>query len=185
MCMAKTDWERCVEFHGHACPGLAIGYKASLAAIKKLGIGFSRDEEIVCVTENDACGVDAVQLLTGCTLGKGNLIYRNTGKKAFSFFNRKTGDSVRVVAKAVFNKNIDREAMQKFILEAPVEELFDFKTPSFKIPDNARIFTTVICESCGEGASENKIRLLEGRKVCHDCFEDYSRGWCDCLRRIG
>lgn len=184
MCIAKTDWERCVEFHGHSCPGLAIGYRVSLAVMEKLNIGFSKDEEIVCVTENDACGVDAIQLMTGCTLGKGNLLYRDTGKKAFSFFNRKTGESIRIVAKPIFNRNIDREAIQKFILEAPIEELFEFKTPSFKIPDSARIFTTVICESCGEGASENKIRLLEGKKVCSDCFQDYSRGWCDCLRRI-
>lgn len=177
--MAKTDWERCVDFHGHSCPGLAIGYKASLAALKKLNVDFSKDEEIVCVTENDACGVDAIQLMTGCTLGKGNLLYKDTGKNAFSFFNRKTGESIRIVAKPI-NKNIDREAMQKFILEAPIEELFEFKTPSFKIPDSARIFTTVICESCGEGASENKIRLFEGKKVCLDCFKGYSRGWCDC-----
>ena len=26
--MTKTDWEKAVEFHGHACPGLAIGFKA-------------------------------------------------------------------------------------------------------------------------------------------------------------
>ena len=71
----KTAWDRCVEFHGHACPGLAIGYRASEAAVQKLNITFSKDEELVCVTENNACGVDAVQLLTGCSIGKGNLIY--------------------------------------------------------------------------------------------------------------
>lgn len=180
MCMAKTDWERCVEFHGHACPGLAIGYKASLVAIKKLNIAFSKDEEIVCVTENDACGVDAVQLLTGCTLGKGNLLYRDTGKMAFSFFNRKSGEKVRLVFKGVFNKNIDRDAIQEFILRAPIEELFDIKTPSFDLPEMARLFTTVICECCGESASENKIRLHEGRKICPDCLQGYSRGWCKC-----
>jgi len=69
MCKEKTRWEKAVEFHGHECPGLAIGYKACEAAIKKLGIRFSGDEDIVCVTENDACGVDAVQLITGCTFG--------------------------------------------------------------------------------------------------------------------
>ena len=30
--MNKELWKRCVEFHGHECPGLAIGYKASEAA---------------------------------------------------------------------------------------------------------------------------------------------------------
>ena len=86
--MDKQLWEKCVEFHGHQCPGLAIGFRASEIAACELGEKMSalRDEEIVCVTENDACGVDAVQVITGCTIGKGNLIYRPTGKMAFTFF---------------------------------------------------------------------------------------------------
>ncbi|HBC95098.1 MAG TPA: formylmethanofuran dehydrogenase, partial [Pelotomaculum sp.] len=27
----KNDWEKSVEFHGHSCPGLAIGYRVSKA----------------------------------------------------------------------------------------------------------------------------------------------------------
>ena len=34
----RTLWERCVEFHGHACGGLAVGYQASLYAMELLGI---------------------------------------------------------------------------------------------------------------------------------------------------
>uniref|UniRef100_UPI0040560DE8 FmdE family protein n=1 Tax=Candidatus Electronema sp. TaxID=2698783 RepID=UPI0040560DE8 len=78
----SSDWEQCIAFHGHECPGLAMGYRAAKAAQSKLGVKFSPDEEVVCVTENDACGLDAVQYLTGCTLGKGNLIYRDRGKQA-------------------------------------------------------------------------------------------------------
>lgn len=80
-----ANWEKVVEFHGHECPGLAIGVRAVEAAKAKMGISFSKDEEIVCVTENDACGVDAVQVLAGCSFGKGNLVYRGTGKQAFTF----------------------------------------------------------------------------------------------------
>ena len=47
-----------------ACPGLAIGVRASAIAMDKLNTGLSEDEELVCVTENDACGVDGVQVLT-------------------------------------------------------------------------------------------------------------------------
>ena len=88
MCEVKTAWQRCVDFHGHSCPGLAIGYRAVEAVIQLFGYVRSADEEIVCVTENDACGVDAIQVLTGCSFGKGNLIYRDRGKQAFSFLNR-------------------------------------------------------------------------------------------------
>jgi formylmethanofuran dehydrogenase subunit E len=78
--MDQELWRKCVEFHGHECPGLAIGFKACEAAQEQLQLQFSQDEEVVCVTENDACGVDAVQVITGCSIGKGNLIYRGTGK---------------------------------------------------------------------------------------------------------
>lgn len=176
--MDRKLWEKCVTFHGHECPGLAIGYKASEAAMEKLKVSFSKDEEVVCVTENDACGVDAIQVITGCSIGKGNLLYRDTGKQAYTFFRRDTGQRVRMVLKAEWSrKEMDRREKQELILNSPIEELFDFKEPSFELPERARIFSTVFCEKCGEGAPEHKIRLMEGKQVCLDCFEDYSRGW--------
>lgn len=172
----KTAWEKSVEFHGHECPGLAIGYKACEAAVEKMNIRFSADEEIVCVTENDACGVDAVQVVTGCTFGKGNLIYRDTGKMAFSFFNRANGESLRMILKTAAKK-MSRQEHQNYLLNAPVDEIFAFSKPVFRLPEKARLFATITCEVCGEGAPEHKIRLMDGQKVCLDCFKDYSRGW--------
>lgn len=178
MHMEKILWEKCIEFHGHSCPWLAIGYRASEAAINKLNISFSKDEEIVCVTENDACGVDAVQVIMGCSIGKGNLIYRGTGKNAFSFFNRNTGEKIRIVLKKNFyRENMTREELESYILRVPLSELFEFKEPFFEIPIKARLFTNIECEKCGEIAPEHKIRLYEGKKLCLDCFPDYSRGW--------
>jgi len=176
--MDKNLWDKCVAFHGHECPGLAIGFKACEAARDKLGIDFSKDEEIVCVTENDACGVDAIQVITGCTIGKGNLIYRGTGKHAFTFFRRDTGEKLRIVFKPdSVSKDMSREERKQAILKSPVEELFDFKNPGFDLPEKARIFNTLICSKCGEGASEHKMRIMEGEPVCLDCFDEYLRGW--------
>jgi len=176
--MNKELWEKCAAFHGHICPGLAIGFRATEIALEKLGGDFTRavDEELVCVTENDACGVDAVQVITGCTFGKGNLIYRPTGKMAFTFFQRETGKAVRVVLKASA-KEMSREERRIFILEAPAEEVFDVKEPNCTLPEKARGFATLVCEACGEPAPENKMRLQDGKKVCLDCFSDYTRGW--------
>ena len=84
-------WQKAAAFHGHVCPGLAIGFKACEAAMKVMGVKGSKDEELVCITENDACGVDAIQAVLGCSLGKGNLLYRNTGKSAYTFIRRDTG----------------------------------------------------------------------------------------------
>ena len=35
----------------------------------------------------------------------------------------------------------------------------------------------VVCEECGEAAPEHKIRLMDGKMVCLDCFKEYKRGW--------
>ena len=36
-----TNWETCVQFHGHACGGLTIGYKAACYAAELLELTFS------------------------------------------------------------------------------------------------------------------------------------------------
>lgn len=174
--MNKSLWEKAVAFHGHECPGLAIGVKACEAAAVKMNIGISEDEEIVCITENDACGVDAVQAIFSCTIGKGNLLYRGTGKQAFSFFNRKTGEKLRIYLKAS-NQGMERSQWQEHLLNAPIDEVFDFSEPAFKLPEAARIFNTVYCYKCGEGAPEHKMHLENGKTVCVDCFSQYNRGW--------
>lgn len=175
--MNQALWEKAVAFHGHECPGLAIGFKACQAAMEKLGLRPSEDEEIVCVTENDACGVDAIQAVLSCTLGKGNLLYRGTGKRAYSFFDRKGNQKLRMHFKAENRQGLGRSEWQAYVLNAPVDELFDFSEPQFDLPEEAQIFATIICESCGEGAAEHKIHLQGGKKLCLDCYQPYERGW--------
>ncbi len=176
MCRELTAWEKAVQFHGHECPGLAIGVRTVEAARAKMGISFSKDEEVVCVTENDACGVDAIQVLTGCSLGKGNLIYRGTGKQAFTFFSRKSGEALRIVLKP-FKGEVDKESRIEYLLRADLEDIFEFKQPRYPQPQMARVFTSHICEICQEACPEHKVRIQDGKKVCLDCFQDYGRGW--------
>lgn len=191
-----------VRFHGHICPGLIIGYRAAKLAAEKLDIHRDKDEELVAVVENDACGLDAIQWMLGCTIGKGNLIFRDQGKHAFSIFRRDTGKSVRLVYKGqagvntpeglalrkkVMSGKANQEENAQFeaqksqrmrqMLEAADEELFDCKTPAFTIPERARIFDSFACEACGEVTMEPRLRLVDGRKVCLACAEPYHRGW--------
>ncbi len=137
--MNKELWKKTVSFHGHECPGLAIGFKACEAVMEKMGLEFSKDEEVVCVTENDACGVDAIQVITGCTVGKGNLVFRGTGKMAFSFYNRLNGESLRMIVKT-FEGEMDRQQRQQYILSSSVDELFHFSKPALRVPEKARRF---------------------------------------------
>ena len=167
-------WKKCVEFHGHECGGLTIGYKAVLYAEKILKLTYSDDEQVVCVSENDACGVDAIQVLLGCSVGKGNLLFHMTGKQAFSFYNRNTGKSVRVVLKPK-PKNMTREESFTYYQKSAEEELFDVKETTIKLPEKARIFLSVPCDCCGEVTAEPYMHLENGKKLCRDCYQTYSR----------
>jgi len=92
----RQSFEECVEFHGHSCPGLALGYRATLAGLEALSSDRAEDEELVAIVENDSCAVDAVQCLGGCTYGKGNLFVRQYGKQVYTFALRESGRAVRV-----------------------------------------------------------------------------------------
>lgn len=171
-------WEKASAFHGHKCPGLAIGFKAVEGAIAELGLSDDDlpavDEEIVCVTENDACGVDAVQYLLGCTFGKSNLITRVRGKMAFSFFVRGTDRQVRLVLEAK-NEGRGRDEYQNYLLTTPYEQLFKVEKPSYGLPEPARLFPSQACAACGESTAEFGLRVQGGKLVCLDCYDAYER----------
>ncbi len=168
-------WEKAVNFHGHVCPGLTVGFKAVEWILNNCDEAFSPDEQIVLVTENDTCAVDAVQAILGCTFGKGNLVYVQNGKMAFNFYFRKSGKSVRLYFSAENTNNVDRENWQKYLYEADSNGLFDISVPKIKCPEKARLFQSVKCEKCGERVREDKIRLENGKKLCLECFNEYDR----------
>ena len=168
------NWEDCVAFHGHSCGGLTIGYKAALYAIELLELEFSDDEEVVCISENDACGVDAIQVMLGCSIGKGNLLFHMRGKQAFSFFNRKTGKSVRIVLKSR-SESMTREESFAYFQGCAPKDMFDVTDVKIRLPEKARLFDSYTCECCGEKTGSNWIRIAGGKKLCLDCYESYNR----------
>lgn len=170
----KLLWEKAVAFHGHECGGLTIGFRASLYAAKLLGLTFSKDERLVCIAENDACGVDAVQALLGCSVGKGNLLFHMTGKQAFSFYERTSGKSVRLVLRPA-PSGMTREESFCYYQAHTAEELFDVKEPKLAVPEHARLFESYVCDVCGETAGANWIRIRGGKTLCLDCAGEYDR----------
>ena len=167
-------WQDCVAFHGHECGGLTIGYKASLYAIRLLELEFSADEQVVCISENDACGVDGIQVMLGCSVGKGNLLFHMRGKQAFSFYNRKNGKSVRLVLKPRPEGMTKAESFAYYQSCQP-EEMFEVKETTLRLPEAARLFDSYVCDCCGESTGANWIRLAGDKKLCLDCYESYNR----------
>ncbi len=185
-----------ISFHGHWCPGLAIGIRAAEWAVKEFGR--ASDEEIVAVVETDMCGVDAIQFLTGCTFGKGNLIHLDFGKSAFSFYRRRDGKSARLVSRndvrEEFKPVMDRlhrkmqeqplneeearllketrEKVSEKIMTCPIEQLFDIRETTRPVPRQARIMTSIACNRCGESTMETRTRRFKGETLCMPCFDE-------------
>lgn len=179
----------CIAFYGHLCPGLIIGYQAVRAALPRLRKGRARDEELVCITMTDSCAIDAIQLLTGCTAGKGNLLFRDFGKMVFLFLRRGRGAKARGVRLAMRPKILrrppgtttpaDREAAAAALLAVPPEKLFTIRAVTdYSIPGRARIFPSQPCAACGELTMEPRLRVENGKMLCAECApEPYTRGW--------
>lgn len=184
------------DFHGHLCAGVTIGVRAAQIALREIG-PHSADEEVVAIVETDMCAVDAIQMLTGCTFGKGNLIHLDYGKNAYTFIRRSDGHAIRIISRPDGwpDDNPERqtlleriksgsasEAEQKrywelqeeralAVLHLPEAQLFDVRQVAAEVPKRARLNASINCEECGETTMETRIRRFDGRNLCIPCFE--------------
>ncbi|MCX6093390.1 MAG: FmdE family protein [Candidatus Bipolaricaulota bacterium] len=173
--MGTSTYEDAVRFHGHSCPGLAIGYRMTTAAFAMLGAARAGDEELVAIVENDACGVDAVQVVAGCSFGKGNLVFHDYGKQVYTFFSRKTGRGVRVIGhRRGMPEGLrdDREARIRWILGAPEAEVVSCREVTIDEPPTARLYRSALCVGCGEPVMETRLQTVGGRLLCIPCAEE-------------
>ena len=131
----------------------------------------SSDEELVCVTENDACSVDAIQVILGCSAGKGNLIFHLTGKQAYTVFNRKTRESIRIVLKSR-PEGLTREESFAYYQSKEPGEVFDVTPVKIALPESAKLYESFTCSCCGETAGANWIRFVDGKPLCLDCLAE-------------
>ena len=172
--MLNPRYEDLISFHGHSCPGLAIGYRMAKAGLEFLAESRSKDEEIVAIVENNACGVDALQCLTGCTFGKGNLIFNDYGKHVFTLYDRKTRKGVRVslnlqnVPEGIHD---DKPQFIEWLLSAPQNDVISLKEIQIDEPEPARIMNSVTCDFCGEGVMETRVKKVADKTACIPCAE--------------
>jgi len=184
-----------IAFHGHSCPGLAIGIRAAELALRELDN--PRDTEVVAVVETDMCGVDALQFLLGTTMGKGNLIHRDHGKMAFSFFRRATGKGFRALLNPAARGGMDdemaelmrlsqngtatpaqqqrmtdlRAGLQQRFMTLPLEEMFQVTAVDQGSPRPPKILESLVCDHCGEKTMESRTRRFAGATLCIPCFQ--------------
>lgn len=182
--------DRAVALHRSLCPGLAVGIKAAQIAVAELGQG---PESLVALVESDICAVDGVQAVTGCTLGNRNIVLRDWGKNAYTFWRKSDGKAIRVHGDAAWDPgyqalrkrvadgkateaevasfdSVTEEEAQR-ILAGDAWELFEVTAITDPIPQNSRVDPFVACAKCHEQVMESRTRQLYGEAVCIPCYE--------------
>ncbi len=192
------DWlEFGQKFHGHKCPAMPNGLRVAAAAMNALGVERTGDSalhafldlgEKHCAT----CFADGVQVITGCTFGKGNISKTHKGKWALTLIDKKTNRAVRVTPKAqalLSNKKtefftkyrmvgvpptqVPDEVVQPLVekvMNAPEEMMMDISEVfTYEWPKEKHSFDGFVCEECGEMVVEKYGRVKGDKKVCIDC----------------
>ncbi len=178
--------EESVKVHGHLCPGQVLGVRLSILGLKMINIedpkGKNRKDFIVFV-EIDRCATDAIQSVTGCSLGKRSLKFLDYGKMAATFLNQKTNKAVRILAKEESKnkaKNYFPEIENKYEcqLEAykimPDDELFQCEEVRVDIPEEdmpGRPIARVRCDTCGEYVQDRREVKVDEKLLCKSCAD--------------
>jgi formylmethanofuran dehydrogenase subunit E len=154
------------EFHGHICVGIAMGTKSALAAMRLLGFDpyEKKHKDLIVYVETDRCMTDAVQGVTGCSLGKRSLKYIDYGRFAATFVKLSTGEAYRITTKKDFSRDLSLEDLLKAVSETPDDEMLLIQKVELKVPENdlpGLPKDKADCSVCGE-------RVMDGRAVFKD-----------------
>jgi formylmethanofuran dehydrogenase subunit E len=179
-----TLLERSAKTHGHLCPGQVLGVRMSMLGLSHIGItdplGSDRKSLIVFV-EMDRCATDAVQSVTGCTLGHRTMKFLDYGKMAATYINLKTGRAVRVIAredardraKEYYPDMPDKYDAQKEAYKVMSdEELFDVMEVTVALDPSdmpGRPLRRVQCQKCGEYVQDCREKRDNGKVLCRPC----------------
>lgn len=164
------------EFHGHICGGIVLGTRLTIAGMRELGMTpGEHNHNLIVYTEIDRCGADAVQALTGCSLGHRNLKHKDFGKFAALFVDISTGKAVRVSVhekNRAKNEQMDPKDMLKILGELPESDILKIEIVEIKVPEDdipGFPHNKAICSMCGEHIMDNRHVCIEGKVLCKNC----------------
>jgi len=180
----KKLLEESVKIHGHLCPGQVLGVKMSMLGLRKIGIedpkGKDRKNLIVFI-EMDRCATDAIQSVTGCSLGHRTMKFMDYGKMAATFLNLKSGKAVRIIAredsrekaKNYFPDEEDKYKAQfkayKIMTERELFNVMDVKVTIKPEDMPGRPLRRIKCEGCGEHIQDIREIHMAGKVLCKPC----------------
>ncbi|MFB3154075.1 MAG: FmdE family protein [Candidatus Acidiferrales bacterium] len=174
--------ERANVAHGHTCAGQILGIRLSLLGLRELGIDdpIKERKRLITIVEIDRCATDAVQLVTGCRLGKRALKFKDFGKVAATFMDLKTGRAIRIVAREeskqkareLFPELDKEEGQRRAYRQLSDEDLFTRQWVRVALPEEdlpGYRAPRVVCAQCGEGINFKREVQRDGRLLCRAC----------------
>lgn len=178
--------EESVRVHGHLCAGQVLGVRMSLFGLRKIGIDDPKGKDrknLIVFVEMDRCATDAIQSVTGCSLGHRSMKFLDYGKMAATFLNTAAGKAVRVIAREDAREKAksyfpDVESKYKAQLEAykimKEEDLFDIMDVKVEVkPEDmpGRPLGRIQCDLCGEYVQDMREVYVKGKALCKPCAE--------------
>ena len=174
----------CSSLHGHSCAGQVLGARMAITGCREVGIDEPKGckKLIVCV-EMDRCATDAIQAVTGCSLGRRTLKFLDYGKMAATFVNCDTQKAVRILARDNARDLASaycpdaanpREAQKSAYGKMPDAVLFSVQQVKPDIAEeNMPGFRgrRVYCDICGEGINFRREVHIAGETLCIPCAE--------------
>ena len=162
---------RAKELHGDVCFGLALGVRLSLAGMRSLGLSpAERNRRLIAFVEVDRCMTDAVQAVTGCSLGHRNLKYVDYGKFACVLLDTASGRAVRVSTRDFSPK--DNSDTIGHLMTAPEDELLKLEEVDVRVNEDdmpGKPKNRAFCAKCGERILDNRGVRKGDKLLCRAC----------------
>ena len=165
--------EKAKALHGDICAGIVLGTRLTLAGMKALGMDpMKRNRDLIVFVEIDRCMTDAVQAVTGISLGHRTLKYVNYGKFAATFYDMESKRAVRFTKKQ--SANCQGDDYGEYLKTAPEEELVNIEEVKLSLDDNdlpGSPKNTKECSRCGELIFDGRAIKKNGKLLCKACAD--------------
>ena len=159
-------------FHGEVCAGIVLGVRITMAGMQALGMDpMQRNRDLLVFVEIDRCMTDAVQAITGCSLGRRTLKYHDYGRFAATFHDMAGRRSIRVASRqqTSLDRKVDLREVYKTI---PQDELLVLQEVVLNIDEGQLPGFPKVVEQCGrckEMVFDDRHVVRNGQVLCRVC----------------
>ncbi len=178
--------------HGHLCPGQVLGVRMSMLGCTLLSIKDPRsrqeNKKLIVFVEMDRCATDAIESVTGCSMGKRTLKFRDYGIMAATFWHTERGLAYRILAR-------EEAKLRARVTAAGQGDFFHQQLEAYKAMSDRDLFAVqrvevaldpcdmpgpprrhARCARCGQVVRDGREVAVGGEVFCRPCTgESYFR----------